>query len=64
MLKAHAREDGPEMETTAGVVGEPNANAALQAAMAVTACGPGGDNVTLARLPQRPMIFQDDEVGM
>ena len=52
------------METTAGVVGEPNANAALQAAMAVTACGPGGDNVTLARLPQRPMIFQDDEVGM
>ena len=25
VLKAHGREDGPEMETTAGAVGEPNA---------------------------------------
>ena len=32
--------------------------------MAVTAFGPGGDDVTLARLPQRPMMFQDAEVEM
>ena len=43
VLKAHGREDGPEMETTDGVVGEPNAGAVLRAAMVVTAFGPGGD---------------------
>ena len=64
VLKAHGREDGPEMEATAGAVCGPNAGAALRAAMAVTAFGPGGDDVTLARLPQRPMIFQDTEVEM
>ena len=42
MLKVHGREDGPEMETTAGAVDEPNAGAVLRAAMAVTAFGPGG----------------------
>ena len=64
VLKAPGREDGPKMETTAGAVGEPNAGAALRAAMAVTAFGPGGNDVTLARLPQRPMMFQDAEVEM
>ena len=43
VLKAHGREDGPEMEVTAGAVGEPNAGAVLRAVMAVTAFGPGGD---------------------
>ena len=42
VLKAHGREDSPEMETTAGAVGEPNAGAVLRAAMAVTAFGPSG----------------------
>ena len=51
------------METTAGA-DAPNAGAALRAAMAVTAFGPGGDDVTLARLRQQPMMFQDAEVGM
>ena len=49
------------METTAGA-DAPNAGAALRAAMAVTAFGPGGDDVTLARLRQQPMMFQDAEV--
>ena len=69
--KAHGREDGPEMEITAGAAGEPNAGAVLRPAMAVTAFEPGGDapgdvddDVTLALLSQRPMIFQDDEVEM
>ena len=31
-LKKHGREDGPEMETTAGAVGEPNGSAVLRAA--------------------------------
>ena len=43
VLKAHRREDGPQMEITAGAVGKPNAGAVLRAAMAVTAFGPGGD---------------------
>ena len=60
VLKAHGREDDPEMETTAGAVGEPNAGAVLRAAMAVTAFGPGGDDVTLTCQPQRPMMFQDE----
>ena len=64
VLKAHGREDGPEMEATAGAVDEPNAGAVLRAAMAVTASGPGGDDVSLACLPQRPMMFQDSEVDM
>ena len=34
VLKAHGREDGPEMEITAGAVGEPNGGALLRAAMA------------------------------
>ena len=42
VLKAHGREDGPEMEATAGAVDEPNAGAVLRAAMAVTAFEPGG----------------------
>ena len=42
VLKAHGREDGPEMDTTAGAVDEPNAEAVLRAVMAVTAFGPGG----------------------
>ena len=69
VLKAHGREDGPEMETTDGVVGEPNAGAVLRAAMVVTAFGPGGDapgdvddDATLTLLSQRPMIFQNSEV--
>ena len=52
------------MESTAGAVGKPNPCAVLRAAMAVTAFGPGGDDVTLARLPQRPMMFQDAEMEM
>ena len=71
VLKAHGREDGPEMEITAGAVGEPNAGAVLRAAMAVTAFGPGGDapgdvsdDVTLALLSHRPMMFQDSDVEM
>ena len=44
VLKAHGREDGPEMEITAGgAVGEPNAGAVVRAAMVVTAFGPGGN---------------------
>ena len=71
VLKAHGREDGPEMDTTAGAVDEPNAGAVLRAAMAVTAFGPGGgapgdvdDDATLTLLSQRPMMFQDSEVEM
>ena len=72
VLKAHGREDGPEMEITAGgAVGEPNAGAVVRAAMVVTAFGPGGnapgdvdDDVTLALLSQRPMMFQDAEGEM
>ena len=44
VLKAHGREDGPEVEITAGgAVGEPNAGAVVRAAMAVTVFRPGGD---------------------
>ena len=71
VLKAHGREDGPEVKITAGAVGEPNAGAVVRAAMAVTAFGPGGDapgdvddDVTLTLLSQRPMMFQDSEVEM
>ena len=42
VLKAHGREDDPELEITAGAVGEPNAGAVLRAAMTVTAFGLGG----------------------
>ena len=42
VLKAHRREDGPEMKATAGAVDEPNAGAVLLVAMAVMAFGPGG----------------------
>ena len=69
VLKAHGREDGPEIETTAGAVDEPNAGAVLRAAMTVTAFGPGDgapgdvdDDTTLTLLSQRPMTFQDSEV--
>ena len=70
LLKAQGREDGPEMEITAGgAVGEPKAGAAVRAAMAVTAFSPGGDapgdlddDVKLTLLSQRPMMFQDSEV--
>ena len=69
VLKAHGREDGPEMELTAGAVGEPNAGAVLRAAMAVMAFRPGGgalsnvdDDAALTLLSQRPMVFQDSEV--
>ena len=71
VLKAHGREDGPEMEITAGAAGEPNPGAVLREAMAVTAFGPGGDapgdvndDVTLTLLSQRPMMFQDSKVEM
>ena len=70
VLKAHGREDGPEMASTAGAVGEPNAGAVLRAAMATTACGSGGDapgdvddDVALTQRSQRPMMFQDSEVA-
>ena len=39
VLKAHGGEDGPEMEGTAGAVGETNVGAVLRVAMAVTAFG-------------------------
>ena len=71
MLKAHGREDGPEMEITAGAVGEPNAGGLLRAAMAVMGSRPGGgtrgdvdDDATLTLLSQRPTMFQDSEVEM
>ena len=70
-LKAHGREDGAEMETTARAVGEPNAGAVPRAAMAVTAFGPGSDtpgdvadNDTLTPLPEQPTMFQHFEVEM
>ena len=70
MLKVHGLEDGLVMEITAGdAVGEPNAGAVVRAAIAVTAFGSGGDapgdvddDVTLAPLSQRPMMFQDSEM--
>ena len=40
VLKAHGREDGPEMEITADAV---DGGAVLRAAMAATAFEPGGD---------------------
>ena len=43
VLKVHGSEDGPQIEITAGDVGEPNAGTVLRAAMAVTSFGPGGD---------------------
>ena len=71
VLKVHRREDGPEMEATAGAVDEPNTGAALQAAMVVTAFGPGSgapgdvdDDATQTLLSKRPMMFQDSEVEM
>ena len=35
VLKAHGREDGPDMEATAGAADEPKAGAVLRAAMAI-----------------------------
>ena len=71
VLKAHGREDGPEMEITAGAVDEPNAGAVMRVAMAVTTFWPGGDapgdvddDVTLTLLSQRTMMFQHSEVEM
>ena len=71
VLKAHGREDGPEIEATAGAMDKPNAGAAVRAAMAVTAFGPSGDapgdvydDVTLTLLSLRPMMFQDSELEM
>ena len=70
VLKAHGREDGPEMEIAAGAVGDPNAGTVLRA-MAATAFGPSGDapgdvddHVTLTLLSQRLMMFQGSQVEM
>ena len=69
VLKVHGREDGPEMDDPAGDVDEPNADAVIRAAMAVTAFGPGGDvpgdvddDVTQTLLFQRPTMLQDSEL--
>ena len=71
VLKPHGREDGPEMETTAVAVDEPNACAVRRAAMTVTAFGPGGgapgdvdNDAKLTLLSQRPIMFQDSEMEM
>ena len=71
VLKADGRQDGPDMEVSAGAVDEPNAGAVLRAAMAVTAFGPScgapgdvDDDATLMLLSQRPMMFEDSEVEM
>ena len=71
VLKVHGREYDPEIGTTVGAVGEPNAGAVLRKAMAVTAFGQGGgvpgdvdDDATLTLLSQRPMMFQDAEGEM
>ena len=71
VLKAQGHQYGAGMEFTARSVGEPNDGAVLRAAMAVTAFVPGGDapgdvdvEVALTLPSQRPMIFQDSEVGM
>ena len=71
VLKAHKRVVAPEMKSTAGAVGDANADAVLRAAMAVTAFGREGDapgdvddDVTLTLLSQGPMMFQDSEVEM
>ena len=71
VLKAHGREDGREIETTASAVGETNTGAVLRAAMVVTAFGPGSDapgdvddDSKLTLLSQRSMTFQDSEVEM
>ena len=71
VLKAHERKNDPEMEITAGVVGEPNAGAVVRAAMAVTTFRPGGytpgevdDDIALTLLSQRHMMFKDSAVEM
>ena len=71
VLKAHERANDPEMEITAGVVGEPNAGAVVRAAMAVTTFRPGGytpgdvdDDIALTLLSQRHMMFKDSAVEM
>ena len=71
VLKVQGRQDGAGMELTARSVGEPNNGAVLRAAMVVTAFVPSGDapgdvddKVALTLPSQRPMIFQDLEVGM
>ena len=72
VLETYGRENGPALEIAAGgAVGEPNAGAVVRVGMAVTAFGPGSgapgdvdDDETLTLLSQRPMMFQDSEVGM
>ena len=71
VLKADGREDGPEMEFTAGAVGDVNAGAVLQATISITVSGPGGDvlgdvddDVTLMLLSQRLMMFLASEAEM
>ena len=69
-LKVSVLKDGAGMELTARCAGEPN-DGAVFAAMAVTAFVPRDDapgdvvdGVTLMPPSQRPMIFQDSELGM
>ena len=61
VLEVHGHEDGAEMETIAGAVGEPIAGSVLRAAMAMTAFGPApgcvDEDDTLTLLSQRPMMF-------
>ena len=70
VLKAHGRQDGAEVGLTACAMGSQRW-CLLQAAMAVTAFGPGGDapgdvddEIKLTLPSQIPMIFQDSEVEM
>ena len=71
VLKADGREDGPEMEIITGPVGDLNAGAVLQATIAITVSGPGGDvpgdvddDVTRMLLFQRLMMFLASEAEM
>ena len=69
VLTAHGRDNGHEIETTAGAVGDSKAGAVLRVAMAVKGFGsdaPGDmdDNFTLTLLSKRPMMFKDAELEM
>ena len=71
VLKADGREDGPEMEIITGPVGDLNAGAVLQATIAITVSGPGGDvpdyvddDVTRMLLSHRSMMFLASEAEM
>ena len=71
VLKIHGLEDGPEMEITAGAVGERNAGCVMRAAMVVTAFGPRSgapgdvdDHIILTLLSPPPMMLQDSETEM